>query len=105
VSSFRDARRRADVVQADETGGHIGCLIAWLWGFSQHQVTGDAIRQRRGYEVPAAIPGPPFDGWRIVDGFVAHTVREKNDRAAKQRKAPKLLPSRSWRIISWAGEG
>ncbi len=71
-----EALRRADVVHADETGWRIGRLNAWLWVFSNQDVTVYAIRQSRGHEVPEAILGPDFDGWLIVDGFAAYTVLE-----------------------------
>jgi hypothetical protein len=71
-----DALRQADVVHADETGWRIGSLNAWLWVFSNQDVTVYAIRQSRGHEVPEAILGPDFDGWLIVDGFAAYTVLE-----------------------------
>lgn len=72
-----DALRRADVVHADETGWRIGAVNAWLWVFSNAQVTVYAIRTgkgARGHTVPEAILGPDFDGYLIVDGFVAYTV-------------------------------
>jgi transposase len=71
-----EALRHADVVHADETGWRIGRLNAWLWVFSNQDVTVYAIRQSRGHEVPEAILGPDFDGWLIVDGFAAYTVLE-----------------------------
>ena len=71
-----DALRQAHIVHADETGWRIGRLNAWLWVFSNQDVTVYAIRQSRGHEVPEAILGPDFDGWLIVDGFAAYTVLE-----------------------------
>jgi transposase len=71
-----DALRRADIVHADETGWRIGSLNAWLWVFSNQDVTVYVIRQSRGHEVPEALLGPDFDGWLIVDGFAAYTVLE-----------------------------
>jgi transposase len=71
-----EALRRAEVVHADETGWRIGRLNAWLWVFSNRDVTVYAIRHSRGHEVPEAILGPDFDGWLIVDGFAAYTVLE-----------------------------
>jgi transposase len=70
------ALRQAEVVHADETGWRIGRLNAWLWVFSNQEVTVYAIRQSRGHEVPEAILGSDFDGWLIVDGFAAYTVLE-----------------------------
>ena len=72
-----DALRRADVVHADETGWRISAVNAWLWVFSNPQVTIYAIRTgkgARGHGVPAEILGPDFDGYLVVDGFAAYTV-------------------------------
>lgn len=72
-----DALRRADVVHADETGWRISAVNAWLWVFSNSQVTVYAIRTgkgARGHSVPEEILGPDFDGYLVVDGFAAYTV-------------------------------
>lgn len=72
-----DALRRADVVHADETGWRISAVNAWLWVFSNSQVTVYAIRTgkgARGHTVPEEILGPDFDGYLVVDGFSAYTV-------------------------------
>ncbi len=69
-----DALRRADVVHADETGWRINAVNAWLWVFSNPHLTVYAIRTSRGHEVPQEILGPDFDGYLIVDGFLAYTV-------------------------------
>jgi transposase len=69
-----DALRRAHVVHADETGWRISAVNAWLWVFSNPDVTVYAIRRRRGHEVPEEILGPNFDGRLIVDGLNSYTV-------------------------------
>jgi hypothetical protein len=72
-----DALRRAQVVHADETGWRVGRLNAWLWVFSNKDVTVYAIRAgqgARGHEVPEEILGPDFDGFLIIDGFKAYDV-------------------------------
>lgn len=72
-----DALRRADVVHADETGWRISAVNAWLWVFTNQQVTLYVIRTgpgARGHGVPAEILGPDFDGFLIVDGFACYTV-------------------------------
>jgi len=72
-----DALRRAEVVHADETGWRISAVNAWLWVFSNPHVTVYAIRTgtgARGHGVPEEILGPDFDGYLIVDGFIAYTV-------------------------------
>ncbi len=66
-----DALRRCHVVHADETGWRVNALNAWLWVFSNKDVTIYAIRTgpgARGHQVPEAILGPGFDGYLIVDG-------------------------------------
>jgi transposase len=72
-----DALRRCDVVHADETGWRISALNAWLWVFSNKDITIYTIRTgvgARGHEVPEDILGPDFDGYLIVDGFKAYDV-------------------------------
>jgi transposase len=69
-----DALRRAHVVHADETGWRISAVNAWLWVFSNQDVTVYAIRHSRGHEVPEEILGPDFDGRLIVDGLNSYTV-------------------------------
>jgi len=74
-----DALRRANVVHADETGWRVGRVNAWLWVFTNKDVTVYTIRTgqgARGHEVPQDILGDDFDGWLIVDGFSAYTVLE-----------------------------
>jgi transposase len=72
-----DALRQADVVHADETGWRINSVNAWLWVFSNDNVTVYAIRSglgARGHGVPEDILGPDFDGRLIVDGLATYTV-------------------------------
>jgi hypothetical protein len=69
-----DAIRRAHVVHADETGWRISAVNAWLWVFSNQDVTVYAIRRSRGHEVPEEILGPDFDGCLVVDGLLSYTV-------------------------------
>jgi transposase len=72
-----DALRRCDVVHADETGWRISAMSAWLWVFTNKDITIYTIRTgpgARGHEIPAEILGPDFDGYLIVDGFKAYDV-------------------------------
>jgi transposase len=72
-----DALRRCDVVHADETGWRISALSAWLWVFTNKDITIYTIRTgpgARGHEIPAEILGPDFEGYLIVDGFKAYDV-------------------------------
>jgi transposase len=72
-----DALRRCEVVHADETGWRVSALSAWLWVFTNKDITIYTIRTgagARGHEIPAEILGPDFDGYLIVDGFKAYDV-------------------------------
>jgi transposase len=72
-----DALRRCDVVHADETGWRISALSAWLWVFTNKDITIYTIRTgpgARGHEIPAEILGLDFDGYLIVDGLKVYDV-------------------------------
>jgi transposase len=70
-----DALRRCGIVHGDETGWRVGALNAWLWVFSNKDVTIYTIRTgpgARGHQVPQDILGPDFDGYLIIDGGKAY---------------------------------
>lgn len=72
-----DALRKSEVVHADETGWRISSVNAWLWVFSNQDVTVYAIRSGKGaraHGVPEEILGPDFDGYLIVDGLATYNV-------------------------------
>jgi transposase len=74
-----DALRRCDVVHADETGWRVNTINAWLWVFSNKDITIFTIRTgvgARGHEVPQDILGPDFDGYLVVDGLKTYNVLE-----------------------------
>jgi transposase len=70
-----DALRRCQVVHADETGWRVNTLNAWLWVFTNKDLTIYTIRtgeKARGADVPKEILGADFDGYLIVDGAKAY---------------------------------
>jgi transposase len=72
-----DALRKSDVVHIDETGWRIKSVNAWLWVFTNQNVTVYAIRSgsgARGHTVPDDILGPDFDGFIVVDGYCSYNV-------------------------------
>jgi transposase len=71
-----DALRRCGVVHADETGWRISRLNAWLWVFTNQDITIYTIRTSRGHEVAEDILGPDFDGFLVVDGLNSYDVLE-----------------------------
>jgi hypothetical protein len=60
------------IVHADETGWRIGTLSAWLWVFTNRQMTVYTIRESRGHEVVVEIPGQEFAGILVSDCFAAY---------------------------------
>jgi transposase len=64
--------QRSRVVHADETGWRIGILSAWLWVFTNKEVTVYAIRDNRSSDVVVEILGKKFKGILVSDCFVAY---------------------------------
>jgi transposase len=71
-----EALRRSSVVHADETGWRIGTLSAWLWVFTNQEVTVYAIRDNRGSDVVVEILGKEFKGILVSDCFVAYNDKK-----------------------------
>lgn len=67
-----DLIRRSAVVHNDETGWRIGLLSAWLWVFTNRQLTVYTIQPSRGHEVVVAILGQEFAGILVSDCFTAY---------------------------------
>ena len=64
--------QRSKVVHADETGWRIGILSAWLWVYTNKEVTVFAIRDNRSSDVVVEILGEKFKGILVSDCFVAY---------------------------------
>ena len=64
--------QRSIIVHADETGWRIGTLSAWLWVFTNRQVTVYTIREGRGHAVVVEILGRKFAGILVTDCFLAY---------------------------------
>ena len=60
------------VVHADETGWRIGTLSAWLWAFTNRDLTVYTIAHGRGHEVVVKILGATFAGVLASDCFTAY---------------------------------
>jgi hypothetical protein len=60
------------IVHADETGWRIGPLSAWLWVFTNQQITVYTIQASRGHEVIVEILGQEFAGILSSDCFAAY---------------------------------
>ena len=73
------AMRSACVVHVDETGWRIGVLSAWLWVFTQKQMTVYAIDESRSHEVVVEILGKEFRGVLTCDCFTAYDHAELSD--------------------------
>ena len=64
------------VVHSDETGWRIGTLSAWLWVFTNRQITVYTIETGRGHEVVVNILGKEFKGILVSDCFLAYDHHE-----------------------------
>jgi len=64
------------VVHSDETGWRIGTLSAWLWVFTNQQMTVYTIETSRGHEVVIDMLGKEFKGVLVSDCFLAYDHHE-----------------------------
>jgi transposase len=64
--------RRSSVAHSDETGWRIGTLAAWLWVFTNQEVTVYAVRDNRSSDVVVEILGKEFKGILASDCFLAY---------------------------------
>jgi transposase len=70
-----EAVRQCSVVHADETGWRIDTLSAWLWVFTNREVTVYAIRDNRSSDVVLEVLGGEFRGILASDCFLAYDDR------------------------------
>ena len=66
-----EAMQRSSVVHADETGWRTGTLSAFLWVFTNQEITVYAIRDNRSSDVVVEILGKEFEGILSTDCFRA----------------------------------
>lgn len=64
--------RQSTVAHVDETGWRIGTLAAWLWVFTNRDVTVYTVAHGRGHEVVVQILGAEFAGILASDCFTAY---------------------------------
>jgi transposase len=74
-----EAMQRSSVVHADETGWRIGLLSAWLWVFTNQEITVYAIRDNRSSDVVVEILGKQFKGILASDCFLAYDDKRLKD--------------------------
>jgi len=67
-----DVIRQCSVVHADETGWRIGTLSAWLWVFTNQEMSVYAIRDNRSSDVVIDILGQEFKGILASDCYLAY---------------------------------
>lgn len=66
------ALRVAEAVFVDETGWRVLRVTAWLWVFTNRQVTVYVIDRRRSHDVPLQLLGPDYAGIIHHDGLAAY---------------------------------
>jgi hypothetical protein len=64
--------RQCSVVHADETGWRMGTLAAWLWVFTNREITIYDIRANRSSDVVIDILGAQFKGILASDGCLSY---------------------------------
>ena len=74
-----EAVRRCRVVHADETGWRIGTMSAWLWVFTNQEVSVYTIRDNRSSDVVIEILGKEFKGILTSDCFLAYDEKRLTD--------------------------
>lgn len=84
------ALRKCVAVHSDETGWRIGTLAAWLWVFTNQEITVYTIRTSRGHEVVIDILGREFKGVLVSDCFLAYNAKAL-DEWLKQKCVAHLL--------------
>lgn len=77
--SLCQALQSACCVGADETGWRIGTLKAWLWVFTNKEMTIYHIDQSRSHEVVVNILGRDFKGILHADCFSAYDHKDLKD--------------------------
>ena len=100
--------RTCNVLHVDETGWRLCSRSAWLWVFTNKEVTIYVIRHGRGHKVLLEVLGREFSGWLVTDCLatydtplfpnkgkcIAHFFRALSDLEALHMK-PKELPTAS----------
>ena len=71
--------RQCSTVHVDETGWRIGTLSAWLWVFTNHEITVYDIRANRSSDVVIDVLGEKFRGILATDGFLAYDEKRLSD--------------------------
>ena len=73
---IRRALRFCQCVHADETGWRIGALSAWLWTFTNQNLTLYTVDPTRSHEVVLRILGRDFPGTLTADCFAAYDHKD-----------------------------
>lgn len=67
--------QQSDMVNVDETGWRIGILSAWLWVFTNQEMSVYVIRANRSSDVVIDVLGKEFKGILVSDCFLAYDDR------------------------------
>ena len=100
--------RQCSVVHADETGWRMGTLAAWLWVFTNQEVTVYAIRDNRSSDVVVDILGEEFKGILASDCYLAYDEKRLTEWlkqkcvAHLQRELKEMQENKSGRALHFA---
>lgn len=70
-----ESLRQGSTMHADETGWRIGTLAAWLWVFTNREITLYTIRANRSSDVVVDVLGGEFKGILVSDDLVVYDDR------------------------------
>lgn len=74
-----DVLRQSATAHVDETGWRIGVFSAWLWVFTNQDVTVYTVAKSRSHDVVVEIMGRSFKGVLVSDCFTAYDHKELAD--------------------------
>jgi transposase len=97
--------RESQVVRVDETGWKIGGHPAWLWVFTNHEVTVYAIDPTRAHEVAERILGQDYQGVVGCDCFLAYDALDYTQSKCAGhllRRCNELIASKSGRAVQFS---
>jgi hypothetical protein len=100
--------RQCSVVHADETGWRIGTLAAWLWVFTNQEVSVYAIRDNRSSDVVVDVLGEKFQGVLASDCYLAYDEKRLTNWLKQKcvghllRELKEMQESKSGRALHFA---
>jgi hypothetical protein len=97
--------RHSEVAHVDETGWKVGGQTAWLWVFTNEEVSVYVIDPTRAHEVVEAVLGTDYAGVLVSDCFLAYdplTCAQSKCVAHLLRRCKELTEMKSGRAVQFS---